>query len=118
MGAYLLALRLGIRRDAAILAGAVFAFAPARLFRISQLHLTTIQWVPFTLAFLHTYLESGKPRDLRLAIAFFTLQVLTSGHGAVFVIVAAAALIVYRLFFSASRALHASFRLKPEATRV
>ena len=88
MGAYLLAVRLGMRRDAAILAGAIFAFAPARLFRISQLHLTTIQWVPFTLAFLHTYLDSRKPRDLRLAIAFFTLQVLTSGHGAVFVIVA------------------------------
>ena len=99
MGAYLLAVRLGVRRDAAILAGAIFAFAPARLFRISQLHLTTIQWVPFTLAFLHSYLESRKPRDLRLAIAFFTLQVLTSGHGAVFVIVASAALIVYRLFF-------------------
>ena len=111
LGAYLLAVRLGMRRDAAVLAGAVFAFAPARLFRISQLHLTTIQWVPFTLAFLHTYLDSRKPRDLRLAIAFFTLQVLTSGHGAVFVVVAAAALIVCRLFFvslsSASRILPA-----------
>jgi hypothetical protein len=96
-GAYLLAIRLGMRRDAAVLAGAIFAFAPARLFRISQIHLTTIQWMPFTLAFLHTYLESRKPADLRLAIAFFTLQVLTSGHGAVFVIVAVAALLVYRL---------------------
>jgi hypothetical protein len=97
IGGYLLAVRLGVRRDAALLAGAIFAFAPARLFRISQLHLTTIQWVPFTLAFLHTYLESRKPADLRLAIAFFTLQVLTSGHGAVFVIVAIAVLLVYRL---------------------
>ena len=97
IGAYLLARRLGIRRDAAVLAGAVFAFAPARLFRISQLHLTTIQWVPFTLAFLHKYLETRKPSDLRIAIAFFTLQALTSGHGAVFVMVAAAALIVHRL---------------------
>lgn len=99
VGAYLLAVRLGMRRDAAVLAGAIFAFAPARLFRISQIHLTTIQWVPFTLAFLHTYFESRKPADLRLAIAFFTLQVLTSGHGAVFVIVAVAALLVYRLVF-------------------
>lgn len=97
LGAYLLAVRLGLRRDAAVLAGAIFAFAPARLFRISQLHLTTIQWVPFTLAFLHSYLDTRRPRDLRLAIAFFTLQVLTSGHGAVFVIVAVAALMVYRL---------------------
>jgi len=53
--------------------------------------------VPFTLAFLHKYLDSRNPRDLRLAIGFFTLQVLTSGHGAVFVIVSVAALIVYRL---------------------
>jgi hypothetical protein len=119
LGAYLLAVRLGMRRDAAILAGAVFAFAPARLFRISQLHLTTIQWVPFTLAFLHTYLDSRRPRDLRLAIAFFTLQVLTSGHGAVFIIVAAAALIVYRLFFaslsSASRILPAEAGSHPKS---
>ena len=119
LGAYLLAVRLGMRRDAAILAGAVFAFAPARLFRISQLHLTTIQWVPFTLAFLHSYLDSRRPRDLRLAIAFFTLQVLTSGHGAVFIIVAAAALIVYRLFFaslsSASRILPAEAGSHPKS---
>ena len=119
LGAYLLAVRLGMRRDAAILAGAVFAFAPARLFRISQLHLTTIQWVPFTLAFLHSYLDSRRPRDLRLAIAFFTLQVLTSGHGAVFIIVAAAALIVYRLFFaslsSASRILPAEAGSYPKS---
>lgn len=96
LGAYVLARRVGLRRDAALLAGAVFAFAPARLFRISQLHLTTIQWVPFTLAFLHKYLDERKPRDLRLAVAFFSLQVLTSGHGAVFVLVSTAALLAYR----------------------
>ena len=96
LGAYLLALRAGVSRSGALLCGAIFAFSPARLFRIGQLHLTTIQWVPFTLAFLHTYLDERRGRDLRIATAFFTLQMLTSGHGAVFLIVAIAALLVYR----------------------
>ena len=44
--------------------------------------LTTIQWMPFSLAYLHAYLdEAATSVDLRLAAAFFTLQALTSGHG-------------------------------------
>ena len=34
----------------------MFGFMPSRFLRIDQLHLTTIQWVPFGLAFLHSYL--------------------------------------------------------------
>ena len=73
-----------------------FAFSPARFFRLGQLHMTTIQWVPFCLAFVHTYLDRGRRRDLRIALAFFTLQVLTSGHGAVFLLVALVCLLGYR----------------------
>ncbi len=96
-GTWLLARRLGLSGPAAVLAGLVFAFAPPRFLRLGQLHLTLIQWMPFALAFLHSYLESGRPRDLRLAALFFSLQALSSGHGAVFLGVASLALIGYRV---------------------
>jgi hypothetical protein len=53
--------------------------------------------VPFSLAFLHSYLEQGRRRDLHLAIGFFTLQAATSGHGAVFLSVAAFSLFLFRV---------------------
>ncbi|MBA2260380.1 MAG: hypothetical protein H0W18_15925 [Acidobacteria bacterium] len=96
-GAYVLARRLGLGVAAAFICGIVFAFSPARFFRIGQLHLTTVQWIPFALAYLHTYLDRGRARDLRIAVAFFTLQALTTGHGAVFLAVAIAVVIAERL---------------------
>src|SRR5262245_53964762 len=80
LGAFVLAHRLGLSPPAAFICGLVFAFAPARFFRITQLHLTTVQWIPFALASLHAYLDRGRSRDLRFAAAFVTLQVLASGH--------------------------------------
>jgi len=97
LGAYVLARRLGLGAASALLCGLVFAFSPARFFRIGQLHLTTVQWVPFGLASLHAYLDDGRGRDLKLAAFFFTLQALTTGHGAVFLAVAAAGLVIFRL---------------------
>jgi hypothetical protein len=97
LGAHLLARRAGLSALGATLAGMVFLAAPPRFFRLGQLHLTAVQWVPFGLAFLHSYLDNRRPRDLRWAIAFFTLQALTSGHGAVFLGVAAVTLVLYRL---------------------
>ncbi len=97
LGAYVLARRLGMGAAAALLCGVVFAFSPARFLRIGQLHLTTVQWVPFGLASLHAYLDDGRGRDLKLAAFFFTLQALTSGHGAVFLAVAALGLVVFRV---------------------
>lgn len=97
LGAYVLARRLGLSAPAALLCGFIFGFSPARLFRVGQMHLTTVQWMPFALAFLHTYLDTGRARDLRIAIAFYTAQVVTSGHGAVFLTVAMAVLLVYRV---------------------
>lgn len=97
LGAYTLGRRIGLGVAAAALAGLVFAFAPTRFFRMSQLHLNAVQWMPFGLAALHAYFDHGRPRDLRLALGVFTLQALTSGHGAVMLGVAMAALAVYRL---------------------
>lgn len=97
-GVYLLARRLGLDTGPAIVAGVVFAFAPARFFRMPQAHLTTIQWMPFCLTYLHAYFSvDGRPRHLRLAVLFFSLQALASGHGAVFLTVAVVGLLVWQL---------------------
>jgi hypothetical protein len=96
-GCYLLARRTGIGEHGALIAGLVFAFAPPRFLRLDQLFLATIAWIPFALAFLQTYLDHGRPRDLRIATGFFSLQVLTSGHGAVFLAVVAAMIFADRL---------------------
>lgn len=104
-GAYLLARQLGLGTAAGLVCGIIFAFSPARFFRFQQIHLTAIQWIPFALAFLHAYLGNGRlraylgngrSRDLKLAVAFFVLQALTSLHGAVFLALAVAALLTQR----------------------
>lgn len=96
LGAFVLARRLGLSVAAAYLCGIIFAFSPPRFFRLGQLHLTAVQWMPFAMAYLHTYLERCRPRDLKMAIGFFTLQALASGHGAVFLAFSMALLIASR----------------------
>jgi hypothetical protein len=91
-GTFLLARRLGIGTAGAFAAGVVFAFAPPRFTRLAQLHLATVQWIPFCLAFVHSYLERGRRRDLLLSLLFFTLQAVTSGHGGLFLVLALLAL--------------------------
>ena len=103
VGTYVLARRLGVGPLGATLSGLVFAFSPPRFLRLDQLHLATIQWVPFGLASLHAYWETGRQRDLRFAAGLFALQALTSGHGAVFLLVAMAVMIGWRLATGASR---------------
>lgn len=96
LGAYVLARRLGISAAGAIVAGVIFAFSTPRFFRTGQLHLGVVQWMPFALAALHAYLDTGRRRDLRLAAALFTLQALSSGHGAVFLVIAMGGLLLWR----------------------
>jgi hypothetical protein len=88
VGGYVLGRKLGLSEAASVLCGLVFAFTPPRLSRLDQVHLATIEWMPFCLAYLHAYVAGGRPRDLRLAIAFFAIQALTSGHGAAFLVLA------------------------------
>ena len=97
LGAYALARQVGAGAAAAVISGLVFACSPPRFLRLDQLHLATMQWVPFGLASLHAYLDGGRPFDLRMAAAFFTLQALSSGHGVVFLALAMVALVVFRL---------------------
>lgn len=97
IGAYVLGRRVGLSPAAAVIAGIVFAFAPSRFFRMSQMHVNAMQWMPFGLAYLHAYFDRGRSRDLRLSIGFLVMQAVTAGHGAVFLGVSMLALSVYRL---------------------
>ncbi|HEY7924582.1 MAG TPA: hypothetical protein VII62_15450 [Vicinamibacteria bacterium] len=94
-GTFFLARELGISRAGAFAAGVIFAFAPPRFTRLAQLHLATVQWIPFCLAFVHRYLRGYHRRDLIAAIFFFTLQSITSGHGGLFLLLALLALGLY-----------------------
>ena len=105
VGAYLLARRLNIGVGGAFICGLIFAFAPPRFVRMGQLHMTAVQWIPFSLAFLHSYFERGRRRDLLLAIAFFSWQALSSGHGAAYLFIAVAALIAWQFAFGAPLAI-------------
>ena len=98
-GAFLLARQLGISTAGAFAAGVIFAFAPPRFTRLAQLHLATVQWIPFCLAFVHAYLQRGRRQDLLVALAFFTLQSVTSGHGGLFLFLSLMALAVYLVVF-------------------
>ena len=97
VGAFVLARSVGVGLAGATISGLIFAFSPPRFFRLDQLHLTTIEWLPLSLAFLHQYLDEGRKRDLRLAAGFFSLQALTSGHGATFLLAAMLMLVGCRL---------------------
>src|SRR6187455_2954818 len=100
-GAYLLARRLHIGIGGAFVCGLIFAFAPPRFVRMGQLHMTAMQWIPFSLAFLHSYFEQGRRRDLLAAIGFFSLEALASGHGATFLLLSTLMLIGWQLAFGA-----------------
>lgn len=95
-GTYFLARQCGIGVGGALVAGVIFAFSPPRFFRLGQLHMTAVQWIPFGLAFLHRYFDGRCAADLRLAAACFTLQALSSGHGTIFLGLSMAALIAWR----------------------
>jgi hypothetical protein len=97
LGVYLLARKLRVSEAGAVLAGLVFALDPPRFFRLEQFHVTAIQWIPFCLAFLHDYLDHGRRRDLWLALAFFSAQAVSSGHGTAFLLITIVALLAYRL---------------------
>ena len=94
-GAYLLARHLHLHPRGAFVCGLIFAFAPPRFFRLGQLHMTAVQWIPFSLAFLHSYLERGTRRDLLLAVGCFSLQALSSGHGAAYLFVSILTLLAW-----------------------
>jgi hypothetical protein len=95
LGAYTLARRLDVGVLAALAAGVIFSFGPARFVRLAQVHVAVVQWIPFALAFMHLYARHRRRRDLVAVAGFFTLQALSSGHGGLFLTLALGALVLY-----------------------
>ncbi|HLE69870.1 MAG TPA: hypothetical protein VJH87_09325, partial [Vicinamibacteria bacterium] len=101
--AYALGRQLGLSTTSAILVGATFALSPPRFFRIGQLHLATVQWIPLCLALLHRYARGGTRRHLLGAALAFWLQALSGGQSASFLALAAAGLMAYLWIFGELR---------------
>lgn len=96
VGTYFLARQLGLSKASSLVAALIFGFAPPRFLRLGQLHLAPVQWIPFSLAYLHRYFSTAHSKDLKLASLFFALQVITSGHAGLFLIVAILCLVLWR----------------------
>ena len=77
---YVLGRELTGRRDAAWIAGLVFAFAPYRMSQLSHLQVLAAFWMPLALAALHRYLRDPRPRWLAAFAGATTLQGLTNGY--------------------------------------
>ena len=99
VGGYVLARALQLGPGPAFLCGLVYAFSPPRFFKLGQLHTTAMQFIPFTLAFLHLYFDRGDRKYLLIAVGCFTLQALSSGHGAAFTAIAIVLFIGWRTLF-------------------
>ena len=84
LGCDRLARECGSSARGALLAGIVGGFSGPRLARLTQAHLATLHFVPWSLAFAVRYLRDGRRRDLLATLALFSLQALTSGHGGLF----------------------------------
>ncbi len=101
--AYYLGRELGLSTSSSLVVGVIFALAPPRFFRLGQLHLATVQWIPLCLALLHRYARGGTRRHLLGAALAFWLQALSGGQSAVFLALAAAGLIAYLGIFGELR---------------
>ena len=75
---YLLVRALTGRRDAAVVAGAVFALYPYRFEHYSHLELQMTMWMPLALWGLHRTLARARVRDGLLTGLAFALQTLSS----------------------------------------
>lgn len=65
---YLLAKELGASPGAAVIAGLVAAFAPARYAHLSHLHLLVIGWLPLALWALTVFVRGGQRRYLAVQL--------------------------------------------------
>ena len=79
-GVYLLVRHLTARADAAIVAGAAFAFSPYRLGQLPHIIVLSLYWLPIMFLSLHKFLEQRRPRWLVLFGVAWILQSLSNGY--------------------------------------
>jgi len=110
-GMYLLARELSGRRDAAFLAGLIFAFSPVRALHVSHLQVLSWGWMPIALWGLHRYLStSHRPADVRrstFALAVFVVafiaQAFSNSYFLYYLAFAAGFVVVYGLTVGSAR---------------
>jgi hypothetical protein len=78
--AYLLCLEVTGRRDAALLGGLVFGFAPYRIAQLPHLQVLAAFWMPVGLFALHRYTDGRRARWLVLFGVAWLLQALSNGY--------------------------------------
>ncbi len=103
LGAFVLARELGLGLAGAWFCAIVFAFAPPRLLRLGQLHLATVQWIPFCLALVHRFARGGTTRHAVGAALLFTLQAWSGGQSGLFLALSVASLLLYSLVSASFR---------------
>jgi hypothetical protein len=79
-----LGLELTGRRDAALLCGLAFGFAPYRIAQLSHLQVLASFWMPVALVGLHRYLRDGGARPLLLFAGAWLMQALSNVYFMVF----------------------------------
>ena len=80
LAAYALGVELTGRRDAALLCGLAFAFAPYRMGQFAHLQVMSYYWAPIVLFGLHRYLRTRDVRWLGVFAGAWLLQSLTNGY--------------------------------------
>ena len=95
--AYLLALRLVGRWDAAILAGIIYAFAPFKFAQLNHIQMLASYWMPVCLLWGHQYLAERKVRWMVAFFAAWIMQLLTCWYYFFFLGLSAATAVVFAL---------------------
>lgn len=80
IAAYLLCLDLTGRRDAALLGGLIYGFAPYRVAQMAHLQVMASYFMPLALLGLHRYIRAGGTRWLVLFAGSWLLQGLCNGY--------------------------------------
>jgi hypothetical protein len=114
-GMYLLARELTGRRDAAFLAGVMFAFSPLRALHVSHLQVLAWGWMPIALWGLHRFMAAVKdPPRIRVAwlavfAAAFITQAFSNGYFLYYLALASAFVVIGEL---ASHSMSGADRLR------
>jgi hypothetical protein len=96
-GMYLLARELTGTRDAAFLAGLMFAFSPLRALHVSHLHVLAWGWMPIALWGLHRFFAHRSTLALAIFIAAFITQAFSNSYFLYYLAIASAFVVVYEL---------------------
>ena len=77
---YLLSRQLNFDTVPSILAAFIFSFSEYRIGTYTYGHFPIMQWMPFTLLYIHKYFDQKKCFNLYVAAIFYALQATASAH--------------------------------------